>query len=114
MLPTHDALTTEVKERNSAMNWLLENFPNSFDLRNRRPLKDKIIDDVIAKGLPSQPSIKALQNAFTYYSEWGSYLNALQEGATCFDLDGRPCGQVSKQTMLQAQALLQAASNKQS
>lgn len=114
MLPTHDALTPEVRERNSAMNWLLENYPNSFDLRNRRPLKDNILDDVIAKAQPNQPSIEALHNAFAYYSEWGSYLNALQEGATCFDLAGNPCGEVSKQTMLKAQALLQAASNKRS
>ncbi len=97
MLPINDSLTLTVKHRNIAMNWLLDTYPNAFDLRNRQPLKTHILKDIFQQALANQPSQEALTSAFSYYTLWGSYLNALTEGAACIDLNGFPCGNISKQ-----------------
>jgi ProP effector len=109
MLPTNESLPLTVKNRNIAINWLLDTFPKAFDLRNRLPLKSSILEDIAQKRLINQPAQEALIEAFNYYTLWGSYLNALTEGATCFDLNGQPCGEVTKPEADKAIALLQAA-----
>lgn len=112
MLPTHNELIADVKARNVAMNWLIKNYPNSFDLCNRRPLKPNIIEDILAEQKPEMPTKSALVCAYQYYTDWGSYLNALLEGAECIDLNGEPFGKVSKEHMEAAQAQLKAAQQK--
>lgn len=95
MLPTHNHLPLEVIERNKAMNWLLDNFPKAFDLRNRKPLKSNILEDVYSLKIAKQPSTDSLEQAFHYYTNWGSYLGAIQEGAAYFNLDGSECSFVT-------------------
>lgn len=112
MLSIHNELQADVKARNMAMNWLIENYPNSFDLCNRRPLKMNIIEDVIAEQKLGMPTENALNSAFQYYTDWGSYLNALHEGVECIGLNGKPSGQVSKEQMEAAQTQLKAAQQK--
>jgi sRNA-binding protein len=113
MLPTHETLAEEVRKRNAAVNWLLETYPLAFDLRNRRPLKENIVDDIIADAKPNMPSQAELQMAFKHYTHWGSYLTATLEGSACIDLDGNVSGSVSAARAEQAKNFLLAAQKKQ-
>lgn len=107
MLPVHNQLPPAIQARNHAMNWLLDTFPQAFDLRNRKPLSTTLLEDICALNHPDQPSRSALASAIHYYSHWGSYLSALKEGADRHDLKGNVCGTVNKVEAEQAQAILQ-------
>ncbi len=87
-LPTSLSLSAEILERNLAMNWLIDHFPKAFDLRNRRPLKEEIMQDIIDKSIENTPSKEALAAALNYYTHWGSYLTGLTVGKRRIDLDG--------------------------
>ena len=106
MLPTHTALPQTVIERNKAMNWLLKNFPNAFDLCNRKPLKSNILEDINSQEIADKPSSQALELAFNYYSHWASYLGAIKKDAACFDLYGKEIGRVTKEQEIEAQKIL--------
>lgn len=112
MLAVNDSLALEVKQRNQAMNYLLETYPKAFDLCNRRPLKSSILDDIFEQKLEQQPDKNAIEQAFIYYSNWGSYLCALTTGAQCFDLDGKVCGEVNRAQELKAKLQLDMAEKK--
>lgn len=112
MLPTHQQLPTAVKQRNQAMNWLLTTYPKAFDLRNRRPLKQDILDDICRQAKADMPKLEALQQAYNHYTQWGSYLTAMIEGADCLDLNGDVCAKVSQEQALQAQNILHQAQKK--
>lgn len=114
MLPTHPSLPITVLKRNHAMNWLLEQFPKAFDLRNRRPLKENILEDIISQSdrWQNMPSIEDLQAAYQHYTHWGSYLSAVKEGETCLDLNGDVSATISKQQAQKAKHLLNQALNK--
>ena len=112
MLSTHHSLTKDVLERNKAMNWLLDTFPKAFDLCNRKPLKNNILEDILALALPAIPAKKALTEAFNYYTQWGSYLSALQSGAPCFDLNGKAAGTISVEEAQKAQEAIRLAEKK--
>ena len=112
MLPIHDSLPQAVKARNQAMNYLLETYPNAFDLRNRRPLKATILDDILTQGLPADISKAAIEQAYQHYTHWGSYLSAMTAGAACFDLSGQRCGEVSASQAKEAEQLIEQAQSK--
>ncbi len=112
MLPTHEQLPINVIKRNTAMNWLIEHFPKAFCLTNRKPLKLDILQDIIARAKPSTPNTDALELAIAYYTEWGSYLNALVVGANRVDLDGLVCGFVDQKSELAAKEKLKHAEMK--
>ena len=84
----------------------------AFDLCNRRPLKSNILDDIYQQNIDDQPAQTALEQAFLYYTNWGSYLNALTNGSSCIDLEGNICGEVSRATALKAKLQLEASQKK--
>ena len=102
----------EVKQRNQAMQWLLETFTKAFKLTDRKPLVLSILEDIQAMNLPNTPSSQALQSALDYYQNWGSYLNALKTGATRIDLEGKPSAQVTLDEEQTAQKKLTNAQQK--
>ncbi len=112
MLPVNDSLTIALQQRNQAMNFLLATYPKAFDLCDRRPLKSNILDDIYQQNIASQPSSTNIEQAFLYYTNWGSYLNALVNGGNCIDLDGNICGEVSRAAALKAKLQLEAAQKK--
>lgn len=111
-LPTHSDINSLVLNRNLAMNWLIDQFPKAFDLRNRRPLKNDILNDILSRHLDGCPDEASLQAALSYYMRWGSYLMSLELGARCIDLDGIAVGFVTKDVFDDAQHQLQNASLK--
>ena len=102
----------EVKQRNQAVQWLLETFPKAFKLTDRKPLVLSILEDIQAKNLPNTPSSPVLQSALDYYQNWGSYLSALQAGTARVDLDGKPAAQVTLEEEQTAQSKLTDAQQK--
>lgn len=95
------------------MNWLIERFPKAFDLRNRRPLKDDILADILKHLDESSPNETAISAALDYYMQWGSYLSNLDVGARCIDLDGIAVSFVTQKTADKAAQALQKAQAKQ-
>ena len=112
MLPTHDDLALNVKNRNLALNWLLITYPDAFDLCNRRPLKQDILLDILDFKIKDMPNKDDLEQAYLHYTQWGSYLNALKVDTKCIDLNGQPCGLVSHEEAELAQKKLSLAQNK--
>lgn len=112
MLPTTPKLKDSVRNRNLAMNWLLEHFPKAFDLGNRKPLKDDILTDIIGTDLPKVPDLPALHAALHYYTQWGSYLQALKAGAVRVGLYGEAVGQVGEDEAMLANKTLKMAGHK--
>ncbi len=112
-LPTNETLNPLVLNRNKAMNWLIDTFPKAFDLRNRKPLKENIVADILnhpsAQGKPDEAAIR---QALDYYTQWGSYLSSLQLGARRIDLDGIAISFVTKQAADSAKETLQKAQQK--
>ena len=75
---------------------LVERFPQTFKPRGapKPPLKIGIADDVM-RAMPELSS-KIVRIALADYT-WGStYCEQVVEGAMRIDLDGNPCGAVSK------------------
>ena len=101
-----------IEKRNQAMQWLLETYPKAFKLTDRRPLKLGILEDIQASVVDSMPSLEPLQDAYDYYTLWGSYLQALTEGAVRINLAGEPDGSVSRQEASDAQTILATAAKK--
>lgn len=112
MLPTTNNLPPSVKDRNIAMNWLLDQFPKAFNLGNRQPLKADILSDIIAAQQANTPSQAALRDALSYYKEWGSYLNGIKAGAKRINLYGEAVNDVSQIEEDKAQTTLRAAQQK--
>lgn len=112
MLSIRPSLTKEVLERNKAMNWLLDTFPKAFDLCNRKPLKNNLLEEILSLNKPSQPTKEALTAALNHYTLWASYLGALKEGASCFDLNGNITSTVSLAQEQEAQKILTLSEKK--
>lgn len=112
MLPTSKDLKESVRKRNIAMNWLLTEYPMAFNLGNRQPLKEDILEDILAENPPEMPTPSALKSAYKYYTEWGSYLANLINGANRIDLKGKIAGIVDEATERKAKQHLEQAALK--
>jgi sRNA-binding protein len=112
MLPVSPDLKKDIRDRNLAMNWLLTHFPQAFNLGNRKPLAEMILSDILATQHDDMPEKEALEGAISYYTEWGSYLNALKAGAIRVDLKGQAVALVDKKAEAQAQSHLLKAREK--
>src|SRR5262249_7741391 len=87
---------------------LVETFPAAFTSTDRRPLKLRIRDDLIARGVPADV---APQGLAAYCASTG-YLNAMKAGATRIDLDGNAAGTVTGDEAEHAAQKLAAAAER--
>jgi ProP effector len=86
---------------------LVKRFPLAFNLRDRKPLKIGIAQDILAVFVgDSTCSNSALRKALRYYVMGRGYLMALVSGAARIDLDGNGAGEVSPEDHLHAEKLL--------
>lgn len=111
MLNTHTANDT-TNERNAAMNWLLAVYPLAFDLCNRQPLKNAILDDILSVPKEDMPTKEQLEAAMHFYCHWGSYLHATIAGAKRIDLNGNVCDTVSADEEAEAKSKINLESQK--
>jgi ProP effector len=87
---------------------LCQRWPQSFDLKNRRPLKIGIVHDLVRElgDAVLRPELKGALNAYCGHT---GYLSGLRAGTPRLDLDGNAVGIVSDEDELRAAARLRAA-----
>jgi ProP effector len=87
---------------------LCQRWPKCFDLKNRRPLKIGIAQDLV-HALGDAASRPELKGALNLYCGDIGYLSSLRAGASRLDLQGNEVGIVSRENELRAATRLKAA-----
>lgn len=92
----------------TALKWLYEQFPLSFNLKDIKPLKLHIDKDIYPylekKGSPSKIKIRL---ALKYYTQNVHYLKALKSGTHRYDLEGHQGEEITVEQKTFAQEKLE-------
>ena len=81
-------------KRHETMSWLRENFPLVFGSAIK-PLKVGIREDILTSNKEGMPQNKWIGCALRHYVHSCSYLSLMKLGATRFNLEGTPEGEVN-------------------
>lgn len=111
------SITTEKKNKQYIVDWLIEHFPNAFFKKGSqiKPLKIGIFDDIVDfyERLDSPPfSKKLLREALSYYSASPMYLACQKENAPRIDIYGHEVDVVTLEQAQYAQQRYQERYNK--
>ena len=78
-----------------SLNWLAKTYPRCFNLRNPKPLKKGIIEDILKQGLWID-SKTSLRSALTFYVASPSYHRVLLQEKFRYDLDGKRVEEITE------------------
>ena len=85
-----------IKTRNT-IGWLCDRFPDCFNYKNIRPLKQLIHKDIISSLSPEDEVTKMdIMRALTCYTRHGAYLKSIIAQDHRIDLQGQPAGDVEE------------------
>jgi sRNA-binding protein len=74
-----------------ALAWLCKTYPACFHLKNRKPLKKGILEDLFETLPTDAPSRTVLRQALAFYTQGLIYKNAILEKQPRIDLTGQVC-----------------------
>lgn len=95
------------KYRHSRLDYLVKTWPQTFDLKNPRPLAEDILEQLSAElnaiGSGGHGSLRYVLNGYIRHMR---YIRALVAGGARYDLYGNPAGEVTAEQQEQAAQLL--------
>lgn len=83
------------QENSDVLNWLEQSFPKCFTLKNQKPLKIRIFQDIIHTDKEGLPSSTALRRALTAYTHKLSYHQAIVYQIDRINLQGEAEGKIT-------------------
>jgi sRNA-binding protein len=94
-----------------SVNWLQETYPKCFDLKNPKPLKKGIMNDLFQQALWTK-SKTSLRDAISFYVESPLYHQAILEGNFRFDLNGENIEEINESEKEYSKIKLEKIKNK--